>query len=231
MHQKQIALVLAFAAYLAAPATAQFVTGPIEPATPALPHTAVYTTTVAQRNHPNPPQPTATVIVTLIVPRDVARPTNSSSSSSKTLVTGTVISHFSEGNSDGGAPSTWSETTQLVWSTISEEDQFPPVILEESYFAKSTLSASYTDYKHWSAGLYGAWSIVHYNFYSTIRETVVERVGPAYPATIVRTGYTDVKVALTLEFENGPTQTQPDRETSTEVRTTTLVQVTARPVG
>lgn len=216
MHQRHLALVLNAAAYLAAPATAQFVTGPIEPATPALPHTAVYTTTVAQRN--NPPQPTATVVVTLIVPRDVGRPNNGS------LVTGTAISHFSAAQQNG-ALSTWSETAELVWTTAENN---PPI---DANNARTTLAAAYTDYKHYSLGLYGAWSIVHYNFLSTIRETIVEAVGPAYPATIIHTGYTDIKVALTLEFENGPTTTDPNRESSTYLRTTTLVQVTARPVS
>jgi len=219
MHQRlrDLALVLNAAAYLPTPATAQFVTGPLEPATPALPHTAVYTTTLAQSNSP---QAITTAVVTLIVPRDVGRPNNGS------LVTGTAISHFSAAQQNG-ALSTWSETAELAWTIVGnnppEDAKDAPLPLPQR--AETTLTAAYTDYQHYSVGLYGAWLVMHYDFSSTIRETIVEAVGAAYPATIVRTGYTDIKVEATIAVKDGPTTTDPDRDSTSYMRTTTLAQV------
>jgi len=222
MHRKQLALALQAATYFAVSTTAQFVRGPLEPPSPALPHTAVYTTTLSQDDST---QAKATVIVTVIVPRDVGHPNNGS------LATGTAISHFSTAQKSGAA-STWSETVELVWRTLTETDKAPdpkdagPTQGEP---ARSTLTAVYTDYQHSYVGLYGAWSVVHYDLSSTIRETIVEVVGPEYPRTVVRTGYTDIKVAQTIAVKDGPTTTDPDRDSMTYLRTTTLVQVAASP--
>lgn len=222
MRPGHVGPALGAAAYLAALAVGQFVRGPLEPATPALPHTAIFTTTVAQNEFP---QAIATVTVTLVVPRDVGHPTSNNGST----LTGTAISHFSAVQKNGGM-STWYETAELLWTTaagdsspLATKDALPP----QQERAETTLTAVYTDYQHYSVGLYGAWWVAHYEFSSTIRETIVEVVVEAYPATIVRTGYTDVKVVATVATEGGPTTTDPDRDSSTYLRTTTLVEVSA----
>lgn len=253
MHYIHLARALALkaaagAGYLAIPATAQFVRGPIEPATPALPHTAVYTTIATTTVDPQNKSPRqqqqqqqqrqeiiATVVVTLIVPRDVGVQSPNSDSMSLSLVTGMAIAHFSA----AGAVSTttWSETAELLWSTTiisaagNDHSNKNIPAPKDTGAGTTTLTASYTDYQHYSVGLYGAWSVVHYDFLSTIRETVIEVVESSYPATVLRTGYTDIKIAATIAMENGPTTTDPDRDHTSHVRTTRLVQVGSRVVS
>ncbi|KAK1758935.1 hypothetical protein QBC47DRAFT_397756 [Echria macrotheca] len=222
MERRHLALVLHTAASFIAVVAGQFISGPVEPAQPALPHTAVYTTTVAQNN----PYPAiATVVVTLIMPRDVGyhAPSNRSAS----LTTGTAISHFSAAQQNGSA-STWSETTELVWTTRENDS---PSATTPPQTARTALTASYTDYQHSIVALYGAWAVMFYNLLTTIRETVVETVDPAYPTTIVRTGYTDVNVAQTITVKDGPTTTDPHQDSGSLVRTTTMVLVTARSIA
>ncbi|CAI4218336.1 unnamed protein product [Parascedosporium putredinis] len=66
-------------------------------------------------------------------------------------------------------------------------------------------------------------------WYSTSRVTFVEVVGPDYPATIVRTGYT------TIEFSHSAQDLQVEESsfeassTGSFLRTTTMVQVSAEP--
>ena len=135
-------------------------------------HTVIYTTLIT-KHAPSPVL--APVTITLLKPlEDPNYPTDG------VLVTGTAIS----GN----------KTSQLVWTLsgnvpLGYDLTFPPLPLG----ATTTLTKSYTTseshsstYRNLVLG-YG-----RYDYFTTAQIIFVEGVGPAYPATIIRTGYTSV---------------------------------------
>jgi hypothetical protein len=54
-------------------------------------------------------------------------------------------------------------------TTPDAKDSAPP----QDERAEASLTAVYTDYQYYSVGIYGAWLVVHYDFSSTICETIV----------------------------------------------------------
>jgi hypothetical protein len=221
MHPPNLAAFLSAAVFLAAPATAQAVYGISERIAPFTPlHTAVYTTTLAQKQSP---RVITTVVVTLIVPRDVGWP------NAATPVTGTAISHFSAVQ-PGGAAATWAETAELVWTLAGNgQQEANTAVAQAAPSAKATLAAVYTDYSHYTTEMYGAWSQARFDYVSTYRETIVEEIGANYPATMIQTGHTTIEITVTGGPLRGPPTTFTNPATLVSVRTTTLVQVAVRP--
>ena len=235
MGQRHVATLVLHATYLAASlqlAAAQLLTSTTTLTPP--PHTVFYTTTLAQ--HEAPPQTITTVVVTILMPRDVgyllAAPGNSAGwyyPLDGWPVTGTATSHFTAPQANGDI-STWSETAELYWTltnwirTTTDTSTTP---LED---AKTTLSTAWTTSSFFTTDVYGVWvTHAHSTVSSTARTTFVEVVGTAYPATIVRTGFTHIDVTATGGPVQGATHTVSD--TATWVSTTTLVQVSARPTS
>jgi len=222
-----VAVLLGAAASLAIPAAAQAVYGISERIPPFTPlHTAVYTTTtttLAARKQT--PQVITTVVVTLFVPRDVGWP------SAGAAVTGTAISHFSAAPQPDGAPATtWTEAVELVWTLLlagHQEANTASVVAGQA--APSV--AVYTGYSHYTTEMYGAWSQARFDYVSTYRETIVEEIGADYPATMIQTGHTTIEITVTGGPLRGPPTTFTNPATLVSVRTTTLVQVAARPMS
>ncbi|KAK5659416.1 hypothetical protein OQA88_617 [Cercophora sp. LCS_1] len=231
MH-RQLVLTTA-AAYLAALATAQFFTYPTKGASPVLPHTAVYTTTLVGDARNNPPQDAiTTVVVTLIEPRVVRWPFEGWPPEDGTPVTGTAISRFSAAQQ---ARSTWSETAQIVWMLTGNNGLLHNDADETAAAAQDpkavAVTAVYTDYSDFTTTVAAPWAPRVKSVYSsTVRETVVERVGTGYPATIIRTGYTNIVVTVTGTVIDGPTSTN-EAATTSYVWTTTMVQASVRPLA
>lgn len=207
MYSRILRLLLVVGAFLASSAAAQQ-------------HTAIYTTTLINNDAP---QFTTTVIVTLLMPRE--QPDYPKDGAP---VTGTAISHFTATQS--GSISTWSATTELFW-TLSGNiplgvDSTIPALPQG---ARTTLTSVYTTIEYRTSDMYGVWiSKQTYKWFSTIRVTLVEAVGTAYPATIIRTGYTHLDATM---VGGNPAVSSTYRETGTASywRTTTMVQATAQP--
>jgi hypothetical protein len=212
------ALALAFSV---APATAQFVTATVAQ-TATLPqrrqakHTAVYTTTVT---NPKPDIVTAVVVITLISPAEDERyPTQGAP------MFGRAISRFS-------APSSsWDETADIYWTLsgnvqLGYDTTYPPLPLGPTTSLSTVLT--WTDY-FMTADRNLVMGYGRTEWWTTARVTFVEGVGPVYPATIIRTGYTDWRVTMT----GGNQAVGFNHSYSTTLsywRTTTMVQVPARP--
>ncbi|KAK5656103.1 hypothetical protein OQA88_5242 [Cercophora sp. LCS_1] len=221
MRPPNLAAFLSAAAFLAAPATAQAISGISERIAPFTPlHTAIYTATLAQKQSP---QVTTTVVVTLLVPRDVGWPNGA------TPVTGTAVSHFSAAR-PGGVAATWAETAEIVWTLAGNGQQEANTsVAQAAPNTKATLAAVYTDYSHYTTEMYGAWSQARFDYVSTYRETIVEEIGANYPATMIQTGHTTIEITVTGGPLRGPPTTFTNPATLVSVRTTTLVQVAVRP--
>jgi hypothetical protein len=228
MHPPNVvAVLLSAAASLTAPATAQAIYGISERIPPFTPlHTAIYTTTtLAQKQTP---QVITTVVVTLLVPRDVGWPNGG------TAVTGTAISHFSAAQPNGAAATTWTEAAELVWTLAGtgQQEANTAVVVGQaaapSAKAMPAVAAVYTDYSHYTTEMYGAWSQARFDYVSTYRETIVEEMGANYPATMIQTGHTTIEITVTGGPLRGPPTTFTNPATLTSVRTTTLVQLAAR---
>jgi len=214
MHSQGFALVLGVAWYLAAPATAQFVPSTTRQLqTPR--HTVIYTTTLTRQQQQNPIQ-TATATVTLLVPREVGWPKDGTAVAG-TPVTGTAISHMR-----GDSTLTWLETSQITWTVQVGDNLNKPTAVAA---AGPAITAIFTDYSHQSTEIYGAWSSVHYDFSSTVVEKIVETLREGYPATMVQTGYSQIRVTATGGQIGGPATTFTEGGSMDMVRTTTLVRV------
>lgn len=210
MHpQALILLLLGGTLSLASPAT-----------TTAQPqHTAIYTTTLS---HNDGPHVTTTVIVTLLMPRD--QPDYPKDGAS---VTGTAISHFSAGTS------TWSATSTLYWTLSGNAS--PGIdrtnLPSPPGAAITTLTSSYTTTEYHTSDIRGILiSRQTYEWFSTLRVTLVEAVGTAYPETIVRTGYTHLEATM-VGGNAAVTSTYRETGTASYWRATTLVRVAARATG
>lgn len=93
------AVVVVFAAYLTAPATAQFVAQSQD--------TAIHAPVVANWGSDSSPQVITTVVVTLLMPAEAKRyPIQG------TPLTGTAVSHFSA----VAPPSSWGKTDEVYWA-------------------------------------------------------------------------------------------------------------------
>ncbi|KAK1755524.1 hypothetical protein QBC47DRAFT_360440 [Echria macrotheca] len=192
MHSRHLALLLGAAATLTTPATAQLppeLLGTSERLPPFTPlHTAIYTTALTPSNKPS--QVITTVVVTLLVPR------------SGSTVTGTAVSHFS-----AAGQSTWTETSRLVWTVAGinegqqQQQQNASEPMKPTTGPPLVITGVYTDYSHYTTLLLGAWNRVHYDYRTTVRETIMEEIDAAYPATIVRTGYSTLE-ATALVYED-----------------------------
>ena len=235
MRQKQVTTLVLHATYLVASlqlAAAQLLTSTTTLALP--PHTVIYSTTHGQNEAQ--PQAITTVVVTILMPRTVgyllAAPGNNAGQYyllDGWPVTGTATSHFRAPQANGDI-SMWSETAELYWTltnwirTTTDTSTTP---LED---AKTTLSTAWTTSSSFTTDVYGPWvTHAHSTINRTARTTFVEVVGTAYPATIVRTGFTHIDATATGGPVQGATHTVSD--TATWVSTTTLVQVSARPTS
>jgi hypothetical protein len=207
---------------VAAPTTSHFVARQTQALTQAAvesQHTAVYTTTVAS-DRDTAPQIITTVVVTLLMPvEDAHYPSQGAP------LTGTAISHFSAAPS-----SSWEQTSELYWTLsgnvpLGVDTTFVPLPLG----ATTTLTSvhTWTEYRTstYRNIMYGSG---RYEWFSTARVTFVEGVGPKYPATIIRTGYTQLEVTRTGGNE-AIGSTNRNVVTNSYWRTTTMVQVPTRP--
>ncbi|GAB1321000.1 hypothetical protein MFIFM68171_11210 [Madurella fahalii] len=220
MRPRHVALILNAVAYFASPATAQSST-PRTHESPLPQHTAIYTTTLANEE---PPRITTTVVVTLLMPRELPHYPKDGSP-----VTGTAISHLSAAQADG-AVSTWAATTELFWTLSGNSPlRVESTITLPAQSATTTLTSVYTTTDYHSSEIRGIWiSMARYEWFTTSRVTFIEAVGTAYPATIIRTGYTHMEA--TMRGGNvAVTSTYSETGTVSLWRTTTMVQVAARP--
>jgi hypothetical protein len=218
-----IAAALAVAFSISPTVTAQLVTETVaQTATPPqqyrqAKHTAVYTTTVT---NPKPDIVTAVVVITLISPAEDERyPTQGAP------MFGTAISRFS------AAPSSaWDETADINWTLsgnvpLGYDTTYPPLPLGPTTSLSTVLT--WTDYRVTTyRNLFFGYGRTEW--WTTARVTFVEGVGPVYPATIIRTGYTDWRVRQTGGNE-AVGFNHSNSATMSYWRTTTLVQVPARP--
>ncbi|KAK0623986.1 hypothetical protein B0T14DRAFT_517360 [Immersiella caudata] len=204
MRSITAAAAAAVSACLAASATAQFVA--------QSQHTAVYTTTVqANRGSDSSPQVIATVVVTLLMPAEAeGYPTQGAP------LTGTAISHFS-----AAAPaSSWDKTNDLFWTLGGDVS---PGVDTATLTSLHTWTDSRTEtgLHLWMGSMSTEWT-------TTARVTFVEGVGPRYPATIIRTGYTQWEV--TMKGGNQVVGTTHRASTTLQyTRITTMVLVPTRP--
>jgi len=217
-------IAVAFGGCSAAPATTHLVarrTHALAQATATAaesPHTAVYTTTIANRDPA--PEIITTVVVTLLMPAEDAH-----YPSQGAPLTGTAISHFSVAPS-----SSWDKTSEIYWTLsgnvpLNADTTFAPLPLGET----TTLTSVNTWTKYRTSEYRNVWfGSGRYEWFSTARVTFVEGVGPKYPATIIRTGYTQLEVTQTGGNEAIGT-THVDVVTNSYWRTTTMVQVPTRP--
>ncbi|KAK0740079.1 hypothetical protein B0T18DRAFT_417169 [Schizothecium vesticola] len=223
MRRCRLGFMLHAAASLAAAlATAQLFT-PAADDSRVPQHTAVYTTTLAQDGAP---QITTTVIVTLLMPREQSGyPTDG------TPVTGTAISQLSAIQANG-AVSTWATTKELYWTLSGNSAPgADSTVSPPPRGANTRLTSVYTSTNHVTTDLRGVWiSSERYEWFSTWRVTLVEAVETAYPATIIRTGYTHLEATM-VGGNVAATSTYSETGTASYWRTTTMVQVAARPEG
>lgn len=217
MRPPQLTLILNATPCLASAATAQLSTS----TSPQ--HTAIYTTTLANNASPHA---VATVIVTLLMPREQPGYPKDGAQ-----VTGTAVSQFSATQANG-AVSTWTAAAELLWTLsgnvpLGVDSTIPP----PPEGAKTTLTSVYTTTDYHVSDIYGMWiSRARYEWFTTLRVTLVEAVGTAYPATIIRTGYTHVDA--TMMGGNLALSTRySETATASYWRTTTMVQVAATPRG
>lgn len=205
MRPQTLGFLLAATASLTFPATAQQ-------------HTAIYTTTLANNDTPHV---ITTVIVTLLMPREYPNYPKDGAP-----LTGTAISHFTA----GAPPSTWSTTAELVWTLsgnaplgVGSTNPAPTEV------ADTTLTSVYTTTEYHTSDIRGVFiSRQTYEWFSTFRVTLVEAVGTAYPATIVRTGYTHLEATMVGGIA-GVTPVYSGTSTVSYQQTTTMVLVEARP--
>jgi len=222
MKMRPIVLVINAAAlagaHIAAPVSAGFVAvrRNLQAAAQSL-HTAIYTTTVDDRD--SSPQIVTTVVVTLLMPAEDPR-----YPSQGAPITGTAISHFS------ASPSSWDKTAELYWTLsgnvpLGVDSTIPPLVLG----ATTTLTSvhTWTD-SHTSTYVNLLLGRGRYEWFTTARVTFIEGVGPVYPATIIRTGYTDMEVTQTGGNEAVGT-THRNVANVSYWRTTTMVQVLTSP--
>jgi len=180
-------------------------------------HTAIYTTTLPNNDHP---QVITTVIVTLLMPRDYP-----SYPKDGAPLAGTAISHFT------AAASKWSTTSRIFYTLsgnapLGVGSKNPPPADQTA--ARSTLSSVFTSTEYYTSDIRGVFiSRQTYEWFSTFRVTLVEAVGTAYPATIVRTGYTHLEAVMVGGIA-GVTPTYSATSTASISRTTTMVQVAAQ---
>jgi len=176
-------------------------------------HTAVYTTVLVPKDRlPSQVIITTTAIVTLFIPREGS------------TVTGTAISRFSA--AVASPPSTWAETSQLVWTVagINNVNGLPPPP-QNTNMEFPLITGVYTDYSHYTTTMLGAWTRLHFDYRSTLRETIVEEINAVYPATIHRTGYSVLQITAVGGSIGYPDTTFTNSVTTEMARATTLVQV------
>lgn len=195
-------------------------TASLIPPTTAQQHTAIYTTSLTKNDAPHV---ITTVIVTLLMPREYPNYPKDGAP-----ITGTAISHFTAPGAP--SPSTWSATSELFWTLSGNV----PLGLENTIpapaqGATTTLSSIYTSTEYHTSDIRGVWiSRQTYEWWSTFRVTLVEAVGTAYPATIIRTGTTQLEGTM-IGGNAAVSSTYTATSTVSWSRTTTMVQVAARP--
>ena len=182
-------------------------------------HTAIYTTMVA--NTDTSPPIITTVVVTLLIPaEDPGYPSQGAP------LTGTAVSHFSVNT----PASSWDKTAEVYWTLsgnvpLGVATTIPPLPLGATTTLTSVLT--WTDHR---TSTYR--NIVlgsgRYEWFTTARVTFVEEVGRKYPATVIRTGHTQMEVTQTGGNEAVGT-THQNVATMSYWRTTTMVQVPTRP--
>lgn len=227
MHSSFTLLLGATGYYLASVASAQ---------TQQPLHTAVYTTTLEAT-------PTIdvlcavgeewldTVPVSIVMPREESRwPEN------EVTVVGAAVSKVPV--RCGSKTMTWTESKPMSW-TLSGNSRAAPgnatTTAEGQATAQAsaaTLTSEYTSTGSEISTL--ANEVVgtsRLEWYSTLRVTFVEVVGPNYPATIVRTGYTNIEFSHSAQDLSQSASSFAATSTGSYLRTTTMVQVTAEPTG
>jgi hypothetical protein len=224
-----IAAALAVALTLAQTVTSQLITETVaQTTTPPPPqqyrqakHSAVYTTTVT---NPKPDIVTAVVVITLISPAEDERyPTQGAP------MFGTAISRFS---ASAASSSAWDETADIYWTLsgnvpLGYDTTYPPLPLGLTTSLSTVVT--WTDYRVTTyRNLFFGYGRTEW--WTTARVTFVEGVGPVYPATIIRTGYTDWRVRQTGGNE-AVGFNHSNSATMSYWRTTTLVQVPAMPTA
>jgi len=145
-------------------------------------------------------------------------------------VTGTAISHLRATQADGAVTS-WRETAELYWTLsgnppLGENITIPP----PPQGATTTLTSVYTAVEIYVSDTPSELANhVLEERITTSRVTLVEAVGTAYPATIIRTGYTHLDNTMISRNALDTADWLTESTTQSYWRTTTMVQVTTQP--
>lgn len=180
-------------------------------------YTALYTTTLADQRR----EWVTVAIVTILTPREIPLWPEDGAT-----IVGTAISNMKAVS--GATSLTWTKTRGLTWTLRGNTDPLrdAPTPTAQPTVVGETLTSSFTLTSYLlrvtDSEFVGS---MRQEWFFTTRVTFVEVVATWYPATIIRTGYTNIAAQYT--GANGDSPPVQATTNSSYWRTTTMVQVTA----